>query len=1241
MTTDGAGTWRPGGAGPDGPKEARGSLCLNMIVRNEMANLERCLGAVAPHIGCWVIGDTGSSDGTQDYIRSFFAKRGIPGELHSFPFENFEQARNAALDHARDTTLSYAYLLLADADMELVVDDPAFAHTLTAPGYRLIQKADSGLTYWNTRLLRRGIGARYHGVTHEYVDVPGGVEPLAGAWYKDHATGSNRRDKFERDIRLLTTALAREPDNNRYWFYLAQSYRDAGQSQKAAEAYARRADAGGWEEEAWYARLQEARCLLTLGDEGGFVRQMLRAFNQRPQRAESLFELARFYRERSLFDASVLFSEAGMRMRRPDDDILFLEDFVYLAGLKEEFSIAANYARDPQRKDRGFATCDWLASSRLVPARSRDLARSNLFHYVQPARASMPSFQARRLAFAPPKGLRILSASAAAAGDDIALLLRTGNALPGDDGLHHSEGAVVVVRDHLVAIGDSLEERSTAEVALADGEGQSGLHAIDDGLLFSWRGGWWCSSGAAAAGSRHGIVRIAHGAEGPQCVERRSFRMPDGTPLGVGCMPVVDGASLSFVAGCDPTRIVDERGAVVCESSPSVMADHYRGATPAIAFDSGWLAVVRETAAGASARTFVHRFAWFDRNFGLCRVGRPFCFDSKGPERAGGLAWHPDGRDVLVSYVDAEGAVWIARIGSDDISRFLARSRHWPFDVEGDGQGMEKKDEAVPTATSEPTGVTAGMTAHNATMPAERTPVRSEQDTAAVIRQLAPFLDRVDDVRGRRERSRELDRRMAPLLDERASGSLPQIHCFYEVLSPSGNHDGLVAATRSMVLAGHRVKLWSYTPSRLQGLVHAGIELCDAAEVMSRPLFERVVARSEIRFFSDLFRYAVLYEQGGLWLDTDVVLLRPFAFRGDYFLNLQWRHGDQGHFICGNALYAKACSRHMRALYERALQHFFDASGLAFGDVGPKLLSDYVASQAGAELRSWLFSPMFFNAVDWTESDHFHRPLGDLADYLNDDRVVGIHLWNARTHAASRDGEISLLAALSDRAGPVPSLARLAEGFDTDRNRHTGNAHGYARIYERLLAPRRLALRRLMEVGLSRGQANAVPSVELWQSYFPFCHVTGVDARDFKALNTARFTSHVCDPSRRDDLRRLAGTLGAGSMDVIIDDGSHASADQQMTLVELFPLLADGGWYFIEDLDWQPPGEDRAKVAASKVLLREIEETGSPRSIDPFGVGALAAQFAEILFFDSHYELARANLMGGLVAIRKAGSIAA
>src|SRR4051794_10432727 len=110
------------------------ALCLNMIVKNEIANIERCLQSVVDNISCWIIGDTGSTDGTQDFIRTFFAERNIPGELHSFPFHNFEQARNAALDHAYASSLEYDYILFDDADMELVVDDVNYKNNLIGPG---------------------------------------------------------------------------------------------------------------------------------------------------------------------------------------------------------------------------------------------------------------------------------------------------------------------------------------------------------------------------------------------------------------------------------------------------------------------------------------------------------------------------------------------------------------------------------------------------------------------------------------------------------------------------------------------------------------------------------------------------------------------------------------------------------------------------------------------------------------------------------------------------------------------------------------------------------------------------------------------------------------------------------------------------------------------------------------------------------------------------------------------------
>src|SRR6266404_7096622 len=108
---------------PKAPSSA-GRLCLNMIVKNEAANIERCLVPAVPVISAWVICDTGSTDDTAGRIEQFFRQRSIPGERHHVSFINFEHARNEALVRARRSPLAFDYLLLADADMELVVEDP-------------------------------------------------------------------------------------------------------------------------------------------------------------------------------------------------------------------------------------------------------------------------------------------------------------------------------------------------------------------------------------------------------------------------------------------------------------------------------------------------------------------------------------------------------------------------------------------------------------------------------------------------------------------------------------------------------------------------------------------------------------------------------------------------------------------------------------------------------------------------------------------------------------------------------------------------------------------------------------------------------------------------------------------------------------------------------------------------------------------------------------------------------------
>ena len=346
------------------------ALCLNMIVKNETANLERCLAAVAPHISCWIIGDTGSTDGTREFIRSFFAARHIPGELHSFPFINFAQARNEALGRAYASTLHFDYLLLVDADMELLVHAPAYSQDLTSAAYAVRQR--SGITYRNIRLLRRDVRASYRGVTHEFLSVASGeTRNLDDISLLDHASGANRIDKYKRDLRLLTDALPVERDPvmvARYAFYLANTLRDSGQREAALRMYLRRASLGQWRQEVFMSLLNAAMLKEALGyTNEDVISAYMDAVAACPTRAEALHGAARFCRTKGLYKQGYAFAAQGLTITRLSD-ALFPEDWIYDYGLRDELAVCAYWTSEYARcRD----ACDRLLSEGELPAEHR------------------------------------------------------------------------------------------------------------------------------------------------------------------------------------------------------------------------------------------------------------------------------------------------------------------------------------------------------------------------------------------------------------------------------------------------------------------------------------------------------------------------------------------------------------------------------------------------------------------------------------------------------------------------------------------------------------------------------------------------------------------------------------------------------------------------------------------------------------------------------------------------------
>lgn len=211
---------------------------------------------------------------------------------------------------------------------------------------------------------------------------------------------------------------------------------------------------------------------------------------------------------------------------------------------------------------------------------------------------------------------------------------------------------------------------------------------------------------------------------------------------------------------------------------------------------------------------------------------------------------------------------------------------------------------------------------------------------------------------------------------------------------------------------------------------------------------------------------------------------------------------------------------------------------------------------------------------------------------------------------------------------PNDELTRLANGYSSDKGTTYNCAHGYTRIYHALLSPLRDAPLRLLEIGLVHGQVQAerpqdidqlgCPSLRMWSDYLPKAEIHGLDIVDFTRFSGGRTTVWQADQGSRGGLEAVAAKVG-GSFDIIIDDGSHASHHQQVTLASLFRHLAEGGIYVIEDLHFQPAGLELADITLTRDFLRGLAERrpGMRLAIDQAEFAYLVEHVQSIQFFDS------------------------
>lgn len=143
----------------------------------------------------------------------------------------------------------------------------------------------------------------------------------------------------------------------------------------------------------------------------------------------------------------------------------------------------------------------------------------------------------------------------------------------------------------------------------------------------------------------------------------------------------------------------------------------------------------------------------------------------------------------------------------------------------------------------------------------------------------------------------------------------------------------------------------------------------------------------------------------------------------------------------------------------------------------------------------------------------------------------------------------------------MDELSSLALKHGTDKYGH----HFYTPIYYNYLKDLKDLPLNILEIGIGgyhlANQGGG--GLRMWAEFFKKSKITGIDIYDKGFLDGGNIQTFVLSQTDEDGLSTLISHIG--SPNIIIDDGSHINSHVIKSFKILFPLLKEGGFYFVED----------------------------------------------------------------------------
>lgn len=182
----------------------------------------------------------------------------------------------------------------------------------------------------------------------------------------------------------------------------------------------------------------------------------------------------------------------------------------------------------------------------------------------------------------------------------------------------------------------------------------------------------------------------------------------------------------------------------------------------------------------------------------------------------------------------------------------------------------------------------------------------------------------------------------------------------------------------------------------------SGVVLRDAREILPASAifrYEKGPGRGSVAAFSNVFRYKLLLDRGGWWVDTDVVCLKPFGFTDEVVLASEHRRVLSK--VATAVMKLPAGHDVAHRCYERAMR--YDRNQLSWGQTGPDLLTQIVGE---IRVEQYVRDPVVFCPVPWWRWNTFAAADPSGCHSRINSATYSVHLWHEMWRRAGRHRQL-------------------------------------------------------------------------------------------------------------------------------------------------------------------------------------------------------------------------------------------